>query len=149
MLELARLIEKSKDAICLNVRRGDFIGSKNHEVVDLAYYFNAIKNLKIKLKSNPQIFIFSDDIEWCRSNLSKISENVIFVEHVNKEQSSFVDLYLMTRFSNYIIPNSTFAWWGAWLSAAKNKTVITPQAWSGIERLEPKDIVPDSWKICN
>ena len=51
----------------------------------------------------------------------------------------------MTQFKNFIIPNSTFAWWGAWLSKKNNKTVIAPKKWSGIDPESEIDTPLDEW----
>ena len=47
---------------------------------------------------------------------------------------------------NYqIIVNSSYSWWGAWLSGSEN--VIAPTVWFGEEAgLDDKDIVPDRWE---
>ena len=52
----------------------------------------------------------------------------------------------MTCFKNFIIPNSSFAWWGAWLSVHKNKIVMTPEKWSGLVDENLIEIVPHNWE---
>ena len=55
----------------------------------------------------------------------------------------------MTLCSDYIIANSSFSWWGAWLSSNRDKIVISPSKWFGPNNshLDTKDLIPNSWKI--
>jgi hypothetical protein len=50
----------------------------------------------------------------------------------------------MSNCKHFIIANSTFSWWGAWLSKNKNKIVCAPKKWVRAKILTP-DIIPDSW----
>jgi hypothetical protein len=51
----------------------------------------------------------------------------------------------MSLFQNFIIPNSSFAWWAAWLSVKDNKTIMAPNRWSGLVDERKIDIVPSNW----
>jgi hypothetical protein len=86
-----------------------------------------------------QIFIFSDDIEWCRS---------IFGNEVNYVQDTpGVQLFLMSKMKHLILSNSTFAWWGAYLNGNKEKKVIAPKKWFGEKNkhLKTEDIYCKNW----
>ena len=132
------------NSICVNVRRTDFINNPEHNVVDIEYYKKAINKLK-ELKGNDlEIFIFSDDLDWCKEKFSFFNKTN-YVEHRYAGNKFYNYLYLMTNFTNFIIPNSSFAWWGAWLSQKKNKTIIAPRKWSGLVPENMYEIVPKNW----
>jgi hypothetical protein len=45
-----------------------------------------------------------------------------------------------------VIANSSFSWWGAWLSASPDKMVIAPRRWFAREDLSADDLVPERWE---
>ena len=51
----------------------------------------------------------------------------------------------MTNFKYFVIPNSSFAWWAAWLSEKNDKVIIVPERWSGLVNQKFIDIIPQSW----
>ena len=72
-------------------------------------------------------------------------ENITFVD----TKKDISDLYLMSKFKNIIIANSTFSWWAAYLGL-QNKKVLAPIEWFGKKRtnnnlVETKDLMPDNW----
>tara|TARA_R110000868_G_scaffold391587_2_gene661809 strand:+ start:1174 stop:1983 length:810 start_codon:yes stop_codon:yes gene_type:complete len=130
--------------IALHIRRGDFlINSGNHYNLSLSYYENALK----EFDGNRQVVIFSDDIEWCKKQELFSDDRFL----VSEENSSYVDLCLMTLCDDYIIANSTFSWWGSWLSQNPNKTVIYPDKWFGSNNADKsiKDLFPSEWRMVN
>ena len=141
---MAEKISSDSRAVCVHVRRGDFIGSKNHEVTGTSYFQMAVDSIR-KIINEPNVYIFSDDVEWCNLNLVGISRNVTVIGNKCADSAFDSDLYLMTQFANYIIPNSSFSWWAAWLSLKPNKVVIAPKVWSRLDNFNNIDIVPDSW----
>jgi len=133
----------------LHVRRGDYLTlPQNYPIHDACYYKEAIKHF-----NNDTIFIvFSNDIEWCKNNLNKLSLNkFIFIDN-NKD---YEDLYLMSKCKNNIITNSTFSWWGAYLNQNQNKKIIAPKIWFKDNYLNEiclnntngflEDLIPESW----
>ena len=114
------------------VRRGDFLADHNknrHRLCGIEYYKDALECFSDRL-----ILIFSDDIEWCKSQEIFINKNTIFVDTSLGIYKGHFDLCLLSMCSDFIIANSTFAWWGAWLSKNKDKKVIAPKkmVWSRI-----------------
>ena len=84
-----------------------------------------------------------DNIPWVRENL-KTSLPIYFIEH-NDVNKSYEDLRLMSRCKHHIIANSSFSWWGAWLSDNSKKIVIAPKLWFAKENIKTDDIYVNGW----
>ena len=119
--------------ISLHVRRKDYVGSPIFGTVGLDYYQNAL----LQLPQDMQVVVFSDDLKWCRENF--IGGRFLFID-----DNDYVVLYLMSKMKHHIIANSTFSWWGAWLSEYQDKIVIAPKVWFGTD-IPYADIVPENW----
>ncbi len=128
--------------IALHIRRGDFlINSGNHYNLGLDYYESALNYFD----TDRTVIIFSDDPDWCK-------EQELFADDrflVSEGNNSYTDLCLMTLCSDFIIANSSFSWWGAWLSKVVDKVVCAPPIWFGPNNshLNTDDIIPLSWSI--
>lgn len=131
---------KNSNSIMLNVRRTDFVNNSFHGTMDVDYYSKAISIINEKV-SNARYFIFSDDIDWCKENLSNI-ENSFIVDHSYKGDRFGEYLELMKNCKHFIIPNSSFAWWSAYLCTNKDKIVIAPNRWLLSDELSV-DIIND------
>lgn len=124
--------------IALHIRRGDYISNSNHPVQSLHYYEDALK----LLDKNIAVLILSDDSLWCKQQ--KIFEDDRFF--ISDLGNTCVDLCLMTMCDYHIIANSSFSWWGSWLS--KSKQTIAPKVWFGEElskQKSTKDIYLKNW----
>jgi len=131
------------ESLCIHVRRGDFIGNKDHEIVSLDYYVRAMDFIDKRCKVD-NIYVFSDDIDWCKDNM-KFRHPTVFVGNDYAGQKGEGHIYLISGCKNFIIPNSTFSWWGAWLSANMDKTVIAPKIWSRDPNTDMSDLLLDGW----
>jgi hypothetical protein len=106
--------------------------------LDPSYYRNAVVKMRELLCDRDLCFIlFSDEPKEAKALLNM--SNVI-IAHGN----FLDDLCLMTLCDGHIVSNSTFAWWGAWLSNAK--IVIRPSIWYAPEgKLGNTDVYPSHW----
>lgn len=131
-----RHILDSKTSISLHVRRGDYINLSDFFVIlDSIYYngaLNAIKKRLQNIESKPVVFIFSDDILWCKNVLlQNLDSNITqyfsfeFMEN-NDEGNAAFELELMKSCKHNIIANSTFSWWAAYLNTNPHKIIIAP-----------------------
>ncbi|WP_394953803.1 alpha-1,2-fucosyltransferase [uncultured Helicobacter sp.] len=143
------------DSVFLHIRRGDFLESKHWQYKRLGstYYNNAIDTIKSRI-TNPHIFIFSNDIAWCKTFFlnsleSGVRENMCF-EFVegNSETNAAEEMELMRSCKNAIIANSTFSWWAAYLINHTHKIVCMPNSWFYNHDTLPSNFLQcENWKI--
>ena len=115
---------RNSESVCVHIRRGDYVNIPNYIVCDINYYIDAMNQMR-DLHKGCKFFVFSDDIEWVKENMPSQSD-IVFVEEKNAD---YVDFGLMCECRHFIISNSTFSWWAAYLGKAENKTVMTPDKW--------------------
>ena len=128
-------------AISLHIRRTDhLLKPQFHPVLPITYYENALK----KFDNDLPVIIFSDDPKWC--NQQELFDNDRYF--ISEGGDNITDMCLMSMCSHHIIANSTFSWWGAWLSG--NNNVIGPKLWFGpafyLGGQDPTDIFIDRWE---
>lgn len=155
----ARLIKdmKARDSVSLHIRRGDYVQKKRYAGVynhlDLNHYSRALEIVAKKLET-PVVYVFSDDINWARENLTfkncplclKKGARFEFVSH-NTGEKSYEDLRLMSNCKHNIIANSSFSWWGAYLNENPQKIVAAPKKWFQKIKNKPYDLYPQNWVI--
>ncbi len=139
----------SPKSVCLNVRRTDYVNVKSTSdvlgFIGLDYYRQAVERMETEVGKNLSFFVFSDDIDWCRRELAGISNSVEFVDnsHAGRRYGNY--LALMTCAHNFIIPNSTFAWWAAWLAKGSTNKVIIPRRWFKDDTLDSSGLCLPDW----
>jgi len=129
---------KTNKAISLHIRRGDYLKVAKKRpgfLLPISYYKNALDELQYKDKI---CYIFSDDIHWCQQQDIFKTDNMVFVD-----KPDYMSLYLMTQCDYHIITNSTFSWWGAWLSNSKH--IIAPKNWAS--KFDWSDVYCEGWQI--
>lgn len=123
----------------VHARRGDYMNIAHiYTRIDPEYYRAALAHIP---ESVP-IFAFSDDPAWIASVIGRPYTMVS-----GHGMSAHEELSLMTLGTYFVIPNSTFSWWGAWLSRVPEKIVIAPKKWFALSNWSRanRDIVPESW----
>ncbi|GEO12126.1 alpha-1,2-fucosyltransferase [Segetibacter aerophilus] len=135
----------SINSVSIHVRRGDYTNNavkEYHGSLDKDYYQHSIDKIS-SITKDPIFFIFSDDINWVKSNL-KFTKTVKFVSGTISK-NHYEDFYLMSRCKHNIIANSSFSWWASWLNPNPNKMVIAPKRWFNNTRLNTRDLIPEGW----
>ena len=127
----------------IHVRRGDYMGHPQFGgICTLEYYQTAVEKMK-KEFGFCRFLLFSNDLPWVRANIiPMISECEIMIVDWNRGEDSFRDMQLMSLCDGGVIANSSFSWWGAWLSGS-NK-IICPEHWCN-DAGRHDDIYDISW----
>lgn len=142
------MLEKmgAQDAICLHVRRGDYVENATtntfHGVCSLEYYYQGLNIVSTGLLS-PHCYVFSDDPEWVRANFATILPMSVVDLHGPHEAHE--DLRLMAACKHFVIANSSLSWWGAWLGSYPEKRVVVPRNWFRSGANDTKDLIPSDW----
>lgn len=140
-----KLYEKieSTESVCISVRRGDF--ETNPEVKSLQsvchkeYFEKAINEIGKHVK-RPVFFLFSDDVEWVKSNVRTGNYETYYEDGTDPVWEK---LRMMSMCKHFIISNSTFSWWAQWLSTNNDKIVISPSRWFNNDYKSP--LIDPNW----
>lgn len=125
-LELAEKI-RSSNSVAIHVRWFDAPqGSQSHNA-SIDYYTRALAYINSNINPD-KFYVFSDDPDASRKKLRIESDLCVYVSNNNTEHSAYLDMWLMQQCKHFIIANSTFSWWGAWLGANVNKCIIAPKS---------------------
>jgi hypothetical protein len=139
---------EGKELVSLHVRRGDYLLPQHDHFcqLDVNYYEEALQPF-IKEIDKYQFVIFSNDIEWCKSNLIE-GDSVTFIE----PSIDYVDLILMSMCDHNIIANSSYSWWAAFKNKNKNKKIYCPEnylkSYSPYSHIN-KNYYPKNWNAIN
>jgi hypothetical protein len=144
------------NSVCIHVRRGDYMRPDDRMgFLGLGYYSIAVRAIQ-GMVPQPTFYVFSDDIAWCRAQLSLPTPHRFIAPDHRTRDAGIADLQLMATCKHFIIANSTYSWWGAWLGNHEQKVVIAPVRWfrdeplaitrgPGNTRLTSVDLIPSRW----
>lgn len=140
-LELGERISQTA-SVGVHVRWFDTPGSDRNVSPD--YYRAAVREILARVP-NAHFFVFSDNVDSARERL-QLGETASFVTHNNAEQGAIADFWLLQQCRHFIIANSTFSWWAAWLGRETSKIVICPSPEvTAAAGWATKGLVPERW----
>lgn len=148
-LAAARLLDQiaATNSICVHIRRGDYVNNPEanayHGTCSLDYYREGLEFVTHNLLK-PHCFVFSDDPQWVREHfVPGIPMTLVDIHGVDEAHE---DLRLMAACQHYVIANSSFSWWGAWLGSHPDKQVVAPLRWFQNSDNDTSDLIPGTWK---
>lgn len=128
---------KKETTIALHVRRGDYTDNPNYVNLGVKYYLNALPEIP-----QGKVIVFTDDYRYCR-NMFRDQGFVYDFDGL----SAMDHLYLMSKCDHFIVANSTFSWWGAYLGEKKGSVVVRPDKYflGSLEDHDTSQFWPKHW----
>jgi hypothetical protein len=137
-----RLAEIEKPLV-VHVRLGDYLAEKNFGVPSKNYYEQGIDYI-LSIGKCSKVWLFSDNIEMAQ-NYVVGNQNGHVRTFSPSDFSTSVTFDIMRLGFGYVIANSSFSWWAAYLCENSNVEVVAPDPWF-VNIPEPKKLMPTNWK---
>lgn len=136
-------LSQDEQPLLVHVRLGDYLAEKNFGVLSTDYYKTSIEYLW-KSGIYKRIWLFSDQPNEALLRIPEdLRDKIRLIESENLESAE--TLRIMTVCKGFVIANSTFSWWAAYLRNDKNSPVFAPDPWfTGLP--EPANLIPNEWK---
>jgi hypothetical protein len=142
------LLDNKDRIVVVHARRTDYLRNQDitnfHGPLSIDYYRQALKAISTKV-DNPVFLLASDDPLFWKDVINACDEIKLNNIYILDGENEINTMVLLQQFKYFIIANSTFSWWCAWLSNNPNY-VIAPSKWFG--PTGPKhyeDIYMGSW----
>lgn len=131
-----------ENPLVVHIRLGDYKNEDAFGILPRAYYEKSI-NRMWESGEYKKIWAFSDEPEIAKDFLSFVpAEDLRWIGEI--DNSASLTLEVMRYGRGYIIGNSTYSWWGAFLSVTPDAMVIAPEPW--FQKLStPQELVPPHW----
>lgn len=135
------------ESVAIHIRLGDYVNIG--WCMDVEYYSTAIKTVKEYLKdsSKPVMFVvFSEDAHTSKKMLDSLGLDINCL-YVTKDfnLTDIEEFNLMRECDNFIISNSTFSWWAAYLGEKQKSIVVSPVIRNWIEDCWDENYFPENW----
>lgn len=121
-MKMLNLIKNSRNSVAIVIRLGADLQKARIPYCKKEYYIEGLLIIK-RMVENPDIYIFSDCVDTLLRERWFDGDNITYV----KGYSPVEGLCLLKSCDNFIISNSTFAWWGAYLGNNQRKIIIGPE----------------------
>lgn len=128
------------NSVAIHIRRTDYMDNSFYYQIPNTYYDHALQIIEKKI-DNPQFLIFSDDYAWLKKNKYAFPINAILME----TRDAVTDFEVMKSCKHFIIANSTFSWWAAWLGDYHEKIVVAPRQWSNAHPNLDRSLLLEDW----
>lgn len=111
----------TRQTIAIHLRRGDYVNHNAHYNLPINYYILALEEHFPNWRRKYNLMVFSDDPSYARLHFECVPNATIVFGN-----SDIEDLCLMSQCDHFIIANSSFSWWGAYLGEKEGTNVIRP-----------------------
>jgi hypothetical protein len=129
----------------IHIRRGDYLHKGSiHKELTSDYYLRALNFLREKSADNLiRYVVFSDEPELASALLPS---DLVYIQAAEFKLSTVEELYLMSHAAAFVVANSTFSFWPAFLAKAECPVVV-PDNWFKSGSQSINEIFPSYWNL--
>jgi hypothetical protein len=142
-IEILKKIASEEHPLVVHVRLGDYVAEKGFGVLSKDYYRMTI-SLALQSKRYGAIWLFSDEpakaMDFIPPDLDVLTR---VIEEVNSSAAQTLEVMRLGK--GYVIGNSTFSWWGAFISYNAGSPTFYPIPWFR-DVAAPLELIPPNWK---
>jgi hypothetical protein len=135
----------TRPTAAVHVRRGDYAGDSSTFHFSGRDYYDRARQALDGMGEGLRYLVFSDEPMVAQALLSDWP-HCTFVDG----NTPYQDMLLFSRCRHYVIANSSFSWWSAWLGATAESRVVAPRQWFSRERQSTtniRDLYPADWIV--
>jgi len=132
--EWVKKINGEIHAVAVHIRRMQY-----SQCLDEVYYIKAMKQMR-EMYPECRFFCFSDDPEWADEFFKDEKDCEVVVQ---EGLPAIEDFKLFTCCRHFIIANSSFSWWAAWLGEKRGTKIFVPSS----EMWDNHEVIPERWNV--
>jgi Glycosyl transferase family 11 len=126
------LLDQTNDFCFVGIRRGDYVTHwQCHNPCGKTYYNSAMEKIPAT-----KYYILSDDLSWVKRNY--VGPQYVYLDI----SDDLIQFYVITLFKKYIISNSSFYWWGSYLSIYDDVQIVAPDKWVNVDDNSKESYMP-------
>ena len=111
----------------VHIRLTDYLKEPKIGLLSGSYFSQAVRQTLEKTQSK-EIWVFSDDHTLAKDTLPVLGQ--VKIRYISESEYSVAESFELLRCgSHYVLSNSTFGWWAAFLSKKINPSVVIPNPW--------------------
>jgi hypothetical protein len=131
-----------ENPIVLHIRLSDYKNISELGILTKSYFLDTLSKAQ-KVFPSSRVWLFTDEEDLALSMLGKNTISQVRIINYELDNAS-ANLEAMRFGRCYILSNSTFSWWGAFLSYSENPVIYCPESWFRTKQ-NPDQLLPDSW----
>jgi hypothetical protein len=136
-------------SVCIQVRRTDFVDNPRtrqiHGTCSPDYFRAAWEHIASRVPA-ARGFVFTDDMTWARKTFDNW-QNIVVLGPEYDGPAYLHRFFLMKACHHFIIANSTWGWWAAWLGQRNDSVVVVPRRWLNDEDTHDLGLVLEKWVV--
>lgn len=145
----SQILEPAKDYCALHVRLGDiaqFGQARDFHGLTHPEYFERALDEVCKRQLVSTVKVVSDEPQAAKLLLNELGLERRFELIFSDGKSSVDDLATMAQASAVVASNSTFSWWGGFMSEQLHGAlVVVPVPWFASNEVNTRALIPDHW----